>query len=190
MHNNISVVFNSARRPENNLRDIRLVYGLTYLSYSVIGVSGCLGVLDRPPIVKQQNTMLDFLASDNSLVFCINWFLMMKYAFQIPYFIYIGKLQVFQVFYETREDVPGWCEALFNLVVIGTSFLFGTYNYEPVELLAVCGGVVAYILIYLFPILIHLSCVYTLSCKHTIQSTRKEEEMKALLSNDLSMTAP
>ncbi len=80
VHNNVAVVFNSAKRPESNLRDIRLVYLLTYLSYTMIGVSGCLGLLDRAPVVKQQNTMLDFLSSESSAVFFINWFLMLKYV--------------------------------------------------------------------------------------------------------------
>lgn len=58
------------------------------------------------------------------------------------------------------------------------------FNYEPLEFLAVAGGINAVSIAFVFPIWIHLKCVYSKECKETsIPGAVSNEETTSLIGN-------
>lgn len=60
----------------------------------------------------------------------------------------------------------------------------GLFNYEPLEFLAVAGGINAVSIAFVFPIFTHLHCVYYKECKDTsAPGATSYEESKSLIGN-------
>lgn len=105
IHNNLCPVFKSSRYPDWNQTYLRVTFLLAYVLYSFIGFGGYMAILNVAPVVAQQNTILDFIPSDSTGIFIVSFFLVYKFVFTIPYYMYIGRLQFYQLLRgDTQEN--------------------------------------------------------------------------------------
>lgn len=72
----------------NNIRDIKLFHLVGYLIYTSVGILGYVSISNKKSIVKQSNTVMDYIPSDDMFVFVINVLLVFKYLVTSTVFIY------------------------------------------------------------------------------------------------------
>lgn len=80
--------------------------------------------------------------------------------------------------------IPGKFHYTYNALYLCTCLFVGLFNYEPMEFLAIAGGINAFSIAFVFPIVVHLNCVYKTECKDTVApGASQAEENRGLLSN-------
>ena len=98
---------------------------------------------------------MDYVPEGEIAGFLVDFFLLCKLVSITPLYIYLSKDQLFQVFYK-NGNYPFWLTQLFNITYIIYIGIMGNYNFEPALLIGLNGSYGGLILIYIFPIAIHL----------------------------------
>ena len=167
-------VAKSNHKPENNSRDLFLSYLNAWIIYGFIGCFGYIGVMGRP--FSRANNIMDFFGNDSIFAFIIQIVFFLKLCSVYPILCYAGRTQLLTIFQKNGLEVPQWKGYIYNIVVLSLSLAVALPCADPSVIISFNGAITGFILIYIFPIKMHVQCILDFkSLKEQSELTRDQE---------------
>lgn len=144
---------------EKNTRDLTISYVLAFIIYSFVGVIGYLAVFGKTPAFTPQ-TVIDYFEPSELPVFIVSFLFAVFLLCVQPFIVSIARNQFLGIFYTELEYIPAYVNQLYNIIFCLICFSFSFINQDPGSILGLTGAIIGYFIIYIFPICLHLKCLY------------------------------
>ena len=183
---------------EQNTKDLKIAYSIVFILYVVLGVFGmfAVGYLYHTMYTdKIPETMMDLIVKSNPgmtqiqnivgiasliLIFC-------QLTTVIPILLFFTRRQFYNLFYSTGHKINRWQFHAFNLAFNVSCLIIQLCSLDPSMIISITGAVGGFFLIYVFPIFLHLKCLYfsknVVTSSINIQNT--EDNSNSYLSDKL-----
>lgn len=159
IHNIIIPIMKNNRNEKNNQRDVILGYGLTGLLYAIIGIFGALSIAGIDLGGRKANTVLDYY-TPNIGTAIIEILLFLQLLSVEPILWYVARSQFFNLIYK-NDSVPNTYFILSNVVFAGVCLIIQIMNVDPTLIISLNGAVCGFLLVYIIPIKMHMTCLYS-----------------------------
>lgn len=159
IHNIIIPIMKNNREEKKNQRDVVLGYVLTAFFYGLIGIFGSLSIAGVEINGKKANTVLDYYTPDVGTAI-IEILLFLQLLTVEPILWYVARSQFFTLIYR-NEPVPNKYFVLSNIVFSAFCLIIQILNVDPTLIISLNGAVCGFLLVYIIPIKMHLTCLYT-----------------------------
>lgn len=172
-HNVIIPVIRNNHDESKNQRDIILGYIMTATIYTFIGLFGCFAIAGLNPENKRYDTVLEYFSNDIFTVI-IEALLFLQLISVMPILWYVCRSQFFNLIYG-NEMVPTTYFYLVNIIFAIVCLIVQMLNVDPTLIISLNGGVIGYLLVYVVPIKLHLTCLYSKIEKNNSNCEKIEE---------------
>lgn len=159
IHNIIIPIMKNNREEKKNSRDVILGYLLTAFFYGLIGIFGTLSIAGVDLNGKKANTVLDYF-NPNVGTAIIEILLFLQLLSVEPILWYVARSQFFNLIYK-NEPIPEKYFILSNVVFSGFCILIQILNVDPTLIISLNGAICGFLLVYIIPIKMHLTCLYS-----------------------------
>ena len=177
MHNVVAGMMKSNKNPNNNSRDLFISYSIVFIIYTLLGLFGCFGVAAlyhhdyknskgvQNPIPKSILELLsvktEFLSGFTRTFGLISlFFVFVQLITVLPILTFFTRRQFFALIFGNDKEIPQLHNNIFNVVFNLICLGFEIPVFEPSVVVAWTGALGCLMLIYVIPILCHLSCLY------------------------------
>ena len=141
-------------KQENNMRNLKVSYLLTYLLYTSVGVLGGIAIQTR----KCELTLVNcYLTEWAILAVEVSYFISTAALF--PCVLEITRTRMLSTFF---DEVTPKRVSVFNFAFMIFGSIFATLSpFIPIPLMMnFTGAVVCYVFVYMYPTIMHLRCFY------------------------------
>ena len=172
IHNIIIPIMKNNREEKKNQRDVVLGYFLTGAFYVVVGLFGALSIAGIEMGDKKANTVLDYYTPDvgTAIIEILLFFQLLSVE---PILWYVARSQFFNLIYK-NEPVPEKYFYLSNVIFSASCLIIQILNVDPTLIMSLDGAICGFLLVYIIPIKMHLTCLY--ADPHTLKQSLLRDE--------------
>ncbi|CAD8055073.1 unnamed protein product [Paramecium sonneborni] len=159
VHSCIVPIMKNNLEQQNNLRDIAISFGWTWIIYALVGIFGAIAIQGK--IVNPSgdgSTVLDYL-EQNLFSYGIQVLQLLQLTTVFPLLSFITRSQFFTLIYKLEQPPQKWF-IIYTTGVALSTLLFQCFNISVSLILSLSGAVIGFFQIYLIPIQLHLTCLY------------------------------
>ncbi|CAD8132403.1 unnamed protein product [Paramecium octaurelia] len=159
VHSCIVPIMKNNLQQENNLRDIAISFGWTWILYALVGSFGAIAIQGKALNPSGDgSTVLDYL-DQNIFSYGIQVLQLFQLTTVFPLLAFITRSQFFALIYKLEQPPQKWF-VFYTSIVAFTTLLFQCLNISVSLILSLSGAVVGFFQIYLIPIQLHMTCLY------------------------------
>lgn len=146
---------------ENTTRDVGVAYSAAGLVYIVLGIMGSLAINARPLCKPgtHPSTIMDCFSDAKGLLkymsFVAQFAVIVQLTSIVPIINFVGRQLFFGLLYHEDQKVPTWQFMTFNLFTACSQLVIQIFNTDPSMVIAFSGTVCGFVIVYIFPIMIH-----------------------------------
>ena len=161
IHNVICPLSKNIEKKEESTKAIAQSYVMTSVFYFIIAIIGYLGILGREVVEENPQTIMDIFERNSLFPFIIEVMYFFKLCTVYPLFCFVSRSQFLSVLPKNSkkaENSQFWVKFMYNTAYIGIAMICVVYNVNITFIMGFTGAVFGFILVYAFPIAIHLKC--------------------------------
>ena len=164
IHNVICPLLKNIAKKEDSTKAIAHSYIMSCSFYFIIAIIGYLGILGREVVEENPQTIMDLFERKSLFPLVIEVFYFMKLVTVYPLFCFVSRSQFLSVLpkkvknVDNEENSQFWVKFMYNTAYIGIAMICVVYNVNITFIMGFTGAVFGFILVYAFPIAIHLKC--------------------------------
>ena len=162
IHNVICPLIKNIAKKEDSSKAIAHSYIMTSIFYFVIAIVGYLGILGREPPEKNPQTIMDIFERKSLFPIMIEVLYFIKLVAVYPLYCFVTRAQFLSVLpkkvknLDNSENSQFWVKFMYNTSYLGIAMICVIYNVNITFIMGFTGAVFGFILVFLFPIAIHL----------------------------------
>ena len=159
IHNIIIPIMKNNREEKKNQRDVVIGYLMTAVVYGIVGIFGTFSIAGIDLGGKKANTVLEYY-TPNVGTAIIEILLFLQLLSVEPILWYVARSQFFNLIYK-NEPIPSKYFMLSNIIFSATCLVVQIVNVDPTLIISLDGAICGFLLVYIIPIKMHLTCLYT-----------------------------